>query len=670
MEQNKKTRTPMLDNHGKDLTQLAREGKLDPVIGRDREVKRLSQILARRKKNNPIIIGEAGVGKSALTEGLAQMIIAKTCPRILFDKKIIVLDLSSLVAGTKYRGQFEERLEQIVHELKANPNIIIFIDEIHTMIGAGAASGSMDAANILKPALASGEIQCIGATTSDEYRLSIEKDAALNRRFQKIILEPTTPDQTLIILDKIKGKYEVHHSVKYTQEAIDACVKLSERYLTERFLPDKAIDLLDEAGANVQIEGVKAPEEIQELEKKISSLTDDKKLAASQSKYELAAKLRDEVLELVKRLDEENTKWKIKLSNSENRPIVDEKNIAEVISTMTGIPLSKIEEGELEKLAKMKIELADAVIGQEKAIDKVCRAINRSRAGLKSPHKPIGTFMFLGQTGVGKTELAKKIAEIMFGSPDSLIRIDMNDYGEKFNASKLTGAPPGYVGYEEGGQLTERVKRKPYSVVLLDEIEKADPSIFNSILRILDEGMIVDALGRKIDFRNTVIIMTSNVGVREAHELGAGVGFKALSNTTTTSEAVNKTVKKELMKKFPPEFINRIDEIIFFDTLGKDSLRKIVEIEVNKVKELVKENGYDFELTLKAKDFLIDSGYEEKFGARHLKRSIQKNLEDLLAEAYIDGKTKDGMLLTIDADETGEALIISNIGNIQEPTKD
>jgi len=655
----KKSTTPMLDNHGKDLTQLAKEGKLDPVIGREREVKRLSQILARRKKNNPIIVGEAGVGKTAIVEGLAQMIVGKTCPRILFYKKIITLDLSSVVAGTKYRGQFEERLEQMVHELKNNPNIIIFIDEIHTMIGAGGAGGAMDAANILKPALSSGELQCIGATTLDEYRLSIEKDAALNRRFQKVLVDPSTPAETMVILNKLRPKYENHHSVKYTEEAIDACVTLSERYLTERFLPDKAIDLLDEAGANVQIEGVKTPEEISEIETKINVLTEEKNMAAKQSKYELAAEYRDKVIELKKVLEEETNRWKENLMKNENRPVVTAHNIGEVISSMTGIPVSKIEEGEIEKLSNMKKELNDNVVGQSNAVERVCRAIHRSRAGLKSTKKPIGTFIFLGPTGVGKTELAKQIAKFIFDSEDALIRIDMNDYSEQFTASRLFGAPPGYVGYEDGGELSEKVKRKPYSVILLDEIEKAHPSVFNHFLRIFDEGIVVDSTGRKIDFRNTIIIMTSNVGVRQASELGAGVGFKTASSLET-GEAVKKTIKKELMKQFPPEFINRIDEIVYFDNLSKESLRKIIEIELTNIKKMTEENGYSFILTDRAKDFLIDSGYDEKFGARHLNRSIKKNLEDLLAENYIDGNISEGDTLNIDVDDKNENLIVKD----------
>lgn len=654
----KKSNTPMLDTHGKDLTQLAKEGKLDPVIGREREVKRLSQILARRKKNNPIIVGEAGVGKTAIVEGLAQMIVNKTCPRILFDKRIINLDLASIVAGTKYRGQFEERLEQIVHELKNNPNIIIFIDEIHTMIGAGGASGSMDAANILKPALSSGELQCIGATTLDEFRLSVEKDAALNRRFQKVMVDPSTPDETITILTRLKPKYENHHSVKYTDDAIQACVSLSERYLTERHLPDKAIDLMDEAGANVQIEGIKTPEEINEMDAKISQLTDEKKEAAKQSKYELAAKLRDEIIELNKVYDDAISKWKETLMKNENRPVVTAHNIGEVISSMTGIPVSKIEEGEIEKLSNMKVELNNNVIGQAKAIEKVCRAIHRSRAGLKSINKPIGTFIFLGPTGVGKTELAKQIAKFIFDSEDALIRIDMNDYSEQFTASRLFGAPPGYVGYEDGGQLSEKVKRKPYSVVLLDEIEKAHPSIFNHFLRIFDEGIVIDSTGRKIDFRNTIIIMTSNVGVKQAIDMGAGVGFKT-SSSIETGEAVKKTIKKELMKQFPPEFINRIDEIVFFDPLTKDNLKKIIEIELNNIRKLTQENGYSFNLTERAKEFLIESGYDEKYGARHLNRSIKKNLEDLLAETYIDGKINQGDVLNIDVDSENSNLILA-----------
>ena len=645
-KQNNKTgKTPMLDSYGKDLTQLALEGKLDPVVGREKEIKRCSQILSRRKKNNPILIGEPGVGKTAIVEGLATMIIEKTCPRVLFDKKIITLELANLVAGTKYRGQFEERMEQIIEEVQQNSNIILFIDEIHTLIGAGSASGSLDAANILKPALSRGEIQCIGATTLDEFRGSIEKDGALNRRFQQVMVNPSTPEQSRQIIQNIRDKYEDHHAVRYTDEALDACVSYSDRYLTDRFLPDKAIDLMDEAGAAVHINGVVVPEEIKKLEEKLVEVSERKQKAVDAQQYEGAAKLRDEALKVMTEIDEEKVKWEESLKV--NRLTVTEEDIAAVVSVMTGIPVVRLQGSELEKLANMKQWLEARVIGQSDAVLKLTKAIQRSRAGLKSKNRPIGTFLFLGPTGVGKTELAKQLAKFMFDSDDSLIRIDMTEYGEKFNASKLIGAPPGYVGYEEGGQLTEKVKRKPYSVILLDEVEKAHPDIFHTLLQVLDEGHMTDGLGRKIDFKNTVIIMTSNLGVKELQEFGNGIGFSTVGQFEKQRDLAESVLKKAVSKQFAPEFINRLDDIIIFESLQKEEISKIVDIELLDLFDRVKENGYSVELTKSAREFLIANGYDPKFGARPLKRAIQTYVEDLIAEAYIDGKIKDGDHLVI-----------------------
>jgi ATP-dependent Clp protease ATP-binding subunit ClpC len=645
-KQNNKTgKTPMLDSYGKDLTQLALEGKLDPVVGREKEIKRCSQILSRRKKNNPILIGEPGVGKTAIVEGLATMIIEKTCPRVLFDKKIITLELANLVAGTKYRGQFEERMEQIIEEVQQNSNIILFIDEIHTLIGAGSASGSLDAANILKPALSRGEIQCIGATTLDEFRGSIEKDGALNRRFQQVMVNPSTPEQSRQIIQNIRDKYEDHHAVRYTDKALDACVSYSDRYLTDRFLPDKAIDLMDEAGAAVHINGVVVPEEIKKLEEKLVEVSERKQKAVDAQQYEGAAKLRDEALKVMTEIDEEKVKWEESLKV--NRLTVTEEDIAAVVSVMTGIPVVRLQGSELEKLANMKQWLEARVIGQSDAVLKLTKAIQRSRAGLKSKNRPIGTFLFLGPTGVGKTELAKQLAKFMFDSDDSLIRIDMTEYGEKFNASKLIGAPPGYVGYEEGGQLTEKVKRKPYSVILLDEVEKAHPDIFHTLLQVLDEGHMTDGLGRKIDFKNTVIIMTSNLGVKELQEFGNGIGFSTVGQFEKQRDLAESVLKKAVSKQFAPEFINRLDDIIIFESLQKEEISKIVDIELLDLFDRVKENGYSVELTKSAREFLITNGYDPKFGARPLKRAIQTYVEDLIAEAYIDGKIKDGDHLVI-----------------------
>ena len=655
-QSNKTGKTPMLDSYGKDLTQLAVEGKLDPVVGREKEIKRCSQILARRKKNNPILIGEPGVGKTAIVEGLAKMIVDRTCPRVLFDKKIISLELANLVAGTKYRGQFEERMEQIIDEVQQHPNIILFIDEIHTLIGAGSASGSLDAANILKPALSRGEIQCLGATTLDEFRGSIEKDGALNRRFQQVMVDPSTPEQSRQIIENIRSKYEDHHSVKYTDSALDACVSYSDRYLQDRFLPDKAIDLMDEAGSSVHINGVVVPDSIKQLEEKLVEATAKKQKAVDSQQYEAAARLRDDALSVQKEIDEEKIRWEESLKV--NRLTVTEDDIAQVISTMTGIPITRLTGSELERLASMAKWLESRVIGQPDAVLKLTKAIQRSRAGLKSKKRPVGTFMFLGPTGVGKTELAKQLSKFMFDSEDAMIRIDMSEYGEKFNATKLLGAPPGYVGYEEGGQLTERVKRKPYSVVLLDEVEKAHPDIFHTLLQVLDEGHMTDGLGRKIDFKNTVIIMTSNLGVKELQEFGSGIGFSTGNNYEKQKEIAAGVLRKAVSKQFAPEFINRLDDIIIFESLKKDDIAKIVETELADLYVRVKENGYSVELTKPAKEFLIERGYDEKFGARPLKRAIQTYVEDLIAEAYIDGKIKDGDHLVITCKAKDEKLSI------------
>ncbi|MBQ8736599.1 MAG: ATP-dependent Clp protease ATP-binding subunit [Bacteroidaceae bacterium] len=625
--------TPTIDAFGTDITQAARDGKLDPVVGREREIERLAQILSRRKKNNPVLIGEPGVGKSASVEGLALRISERKVSRILFDKRIVALDMTSIVAGTKYRGQFEERMRNIINELKANPNIIVFIDEIHTIVGAGNQAGSMDAANMMKPALSRGELQCIGATTLDEYRKSIEKDGALERRFQKIIVEETTAEETLEILNNIKARYEEHHNVTYTEEAIRTCVRLTERYITDRSFPDKAIDVLDEAGSKVHINNISVPKEIEEKEKLIAETIRNKEKAVKNQNYELAANFRDRTKRLTAELEEMKAEWEAKLVD--NRQTVDDEKVADTVSMMTGIPVQRMAKAEGIRMKGMREELKRKVIAQDSAIDKLVSAIQRSRVGLKDPNRPIGTFMFLGPTGVGKTYLAKQLAEYMFGTADSLIRIDMSEYMEKFTVSRLVGAPPGYVGYEEGGMLTEKVRRKPYSIVLLDEIEKAHTDVFNILLQVMDDGRLTDSYGRTVDFRNTVIIMTSNVGTRQLKEFGRGVGFSAMAgmNDQQVSRSV---IQKALNKQFSPEFLNRIDEVITFDQLELQSIMRIIDVELQGVYQRIKALGYDIVIEDKAKEFIATKGYDKQFGARPLRRAIQNHLEDSISELIIE----------------------------------
>lgn len=645
--------TPVLDNFGMDMTRAAGEGKLDPVVGREREIERLAQILSRRKKNNPVLIGEPGVGKSAIVEGLALRIVQKKVSRILFDKRVVMLDMASVVAGTKYRGQFEERIRSIINELQKNPNVILFIDEIHTIVGAGAAAGSMDAANMLKPALARGEIQCIGATTLDEYRKNIEKDGALERRFQKVIVEPTTAEETLQILKNIKEKYEDHHNVTYTEEALEACVKLSDRYITDRNFPDKAIDALDEAGSRVHLTNINVPKEIEEQEKLIEEARNLKAEAVKSQNFELAASYRDREKELASRLDEMKAEWEARLKD--DRQIVGEEEIANVISMMSGVPVQRMAQAEGVKLAGMKEELQAKVIAQDPAIEKLVKAILRSRVGLKDPNRPIGTFMFLGPTGVGKTHLAKQLANYMFGSSDALIRIDMSEYMEKYTVSRMIGAAPGYVGYEEGGQLTEKVRRKPYSIVLLDEIEKAHPDVFNILLQVLDEGRLTDNYGRTIDFKNTVIIMTSNIGTRQLKEFGRGVGFAA-QNRTDDKEHSRNVIQKALNKTFAPEFLNRLDEIITFDQLSLEAITKIVDIELKGLYDRIEAIGYKLVVNDDAKRFLATKGYDVQFGARPLKRAIQNYLEDGLSELIISSGLEPGDMVNVSVDKEKDEL--------------
>lgn len=633
--------TPVLDNFGSDMTKAAMENKLDPIVGRDKEIERLAQILSRRKKNNPILIGEPGVGKSAIVEGLALRITQKKVSRVLFDKRVISLDMASVVAGTKYRGQFEERIKAILNELSKNPNIILFIDEIHTIVGAGGATGSLDAANMLKPALARGEIQCIGATTLDEYRKNIEKDGALERRFQKVMVEPTTAEETLQILRNIKDRYEEHHNVKYTNEALEACVKLTDRYITDRNFPDKAIDALDEAGSRMHLANINVPPIIEEIENELKDIVDQKTNAVKAQKYELAASFRDKQRQLLIQLEQEEANWEKQLK--EQPQIVDDEKVAEVVSMISGIPVQRIAEAEGLKLLGMKGTLKSEVVGQDNAIDKIVKAIQRNRVGLKDPNKPIGTFMFLGPTGVGKTHLAKKIAELLFDSADALIRIDMSEYMEKFNVSRLVGAPPGYVGYEEGGLMTEKVRRKPYSVILLDEIEKAHPDVFNLLLQVLDEGHLTDSLGHKVDFKNTILIMTSNVGTRQLKDFGKGVGFSAGAvQGDINNEYSRGILQKALNKSFSPEFINRIDDIVIFDQLDRDSINKIIDIDMADFYKRISVLGYALEVSTEAKDFIAEKGYDAQFGARPLKRAIQTYLEDEIAELILSGALQQG----------------------------
>ena len=659
----KKSKTPVLDNFGRDLTALAEEDKLDPVVGREKEIQRVSQILSRRKKNNPLLIGEPGVGKSAIAEGLALRIIKRKVSRILFNKRVVTLDLASLVAGTKYRGQFEERMKAVMNELEKNDDIILFIDEIHTIVGAGGATGSLDASNMFKPALARGEIQCIGATTLDEYRQYIEKDGALERRFQKVIVEPTTVEETIQILNNIKEKYEEHHNVEYTPEAIEACVKLTNRYMTERFLPDKAIDALDEAGSRVHITNIDVPKQILELEKQLEDVKTTKNTVVKKQKYEEAAKLRDDEKRLEKELAIAQEKWEEE--NKLHREVVTEDNVADVVSMMTGIPVNRIAQTEINKLAKLGELVKGKVIGQDEAVAKVVKAIQRNRAGLKDPNKPIGSFIFLGQTGVGKTQLAKVLARELFDSEDALVRIDMSEYMEKFSISRLVGAPPGYVGYEEGGQLTEKIRRKPYAVVLLDEIEKAHPDVFNMLLQVLDDGYITDSLGRKIDFRNTILIMTSNIGARKLKDFGQGVGFGTSAKAAQATDNSRSIIENALKKAFAPEFLNRIDDVMVFNVLEKEHIDKIIDIELAKLIERIKDLGYELKLSKKAKAYIADKGFDKEYGARPLKRAIQKYIEDALAEEIINSKLQEGDKIVMDLDSKTNELII----NIEKPEK-
>ncbi|MGJ8715596.1 MULTISPECIES: ATP-dependent Clp protease ATP-binding subunit [Maribacter] len=652
----KKSKTPVLDNFGRDLTQMAEENKLDPVVGREKEIERVSQILSRRKKNNPLLIGEPGVGKSAIAEGLALRIIDKKVSRILYNKRVVTLDLASLVAGTKYRGQFEERMKAVMNELEKNDDVILFIDEIHTIVGAGGATGSLDASNMFKPALARGEIQCIGATTLDEYRQYIEKDGALERRFQKVIVEPTTVDETIEILHNIKGKYEDHHNVTYTDEAIEACVKLTNRYMTDRFLPDKAIDALDEAGSRVHIVNMDVPKQILELEKKLEDVRELKNSVVKKQKYEEAAKLRDDEKGLEKDLAIAQERWED--DSKLNKETVSEDNVADVVSMMSGIPVNRIAQTESNKLAGLPELIKSNVIGQDDAVAKVSKAIQRNRAGLKDPNKPIGSFIFLGQTGVGKTQLAKVLAKELFDSEDALIRIDMSEYMEKFAISRLVGAPPGYVGYEEGGQLTEKVRRKPYSVILLDEVEKAHPDVFNMLLQVLDDGFLTDSLGRKIDFRNTIIIMTSNIGARQLKDFGQGVGFGTSAKKSQEDSHQKGVIENALKKAFAPEFLNRIDDVIVFNALEREDIHKIIDIELAKLYKRIKDIGYHLNLTDEAKDYIAEKGFDKQYGARPLKRAIQKYIEDALAEEIVNSKLKEGDSIYIELDKKSEELTI------------
>ena len=659
-----KSKTPVLDNFGRDITKLAESGTLDPIVGREEEIERVSQILSRRKKNNPILIGEPGVGKTAIVEGLALRIVQRKVSRVLFDKRVISLDLAALVAGTKYRGQFEERMKAIMNELEKNRDVILFIDEIHTIVGAGGASGSLDASNIFKPALARGELQCIGASTLDEYRMYIEKDGALDRRFQKVLIEPPSVDETIMILTNIKSKYEDFHNVTYSDDAIEACVKLSDRYMTDRLLPDKAIDVLDEVGARVHLKNINVPQDIVELEKKIEDVKNEKNKVVKSQRFEEAASLRDTEKRLGEELEKAKGQWEEE-SKHKRYPITEE-NIAEVVSMMTGIPVKRMVQAETDKLRRMSEEMKDMVVGQDEAIQKVVKAIQRNRVGLKDPRKPIGTFIFLGPTGVGKTELARALSKYMFDSEDSLIRIDMSEYMEKFSVSRLIGAPPGYVGYEEGGQLTEKVRRKPYCVILLDEIEKAHPDIYNILLQVLDNGQLTDGLGRKVDFKNTMIIMTSNIGVRQLKEFGDGVGFATATRIQNAEENNKAVIEKALKRTFSPEFLNRIDDVVVFNTLSKENIFNIIDILMKGVAKRLQILGFSLELTAEAKEFIADKGYDAQFGARPLHRAIQKYLEDPLAEEILNFNIKDGDLLIADLDKESGKLVFRFQKKVEE----
>jgi ATP-dependent Clp protease ATP-binding subunit ClpC len=654
---NEKSRTPVLDNFGRDLTKLAEVGKLDPIVGREKEIERVAQILSRRKKNNPILIGEPGVGKTAIAEGLALRIVQKKVSRVLFGKRVVTLDLASLVAGTKYRGQFEERMKAVMNELEKSPEVILFIDEIHTIVGAGGASGSLDASNMFKPALARGDIQCIGATTLDEYRQYIEKDGALARRFQMVMVDATSVDETIEILNNIKDKYEDHHHVNYTQEAIEAAVKLSERYISDRFLPDKAIDVMDEVGARVHINNISVPEDILKLEEQVENVKKEKNQVVKSQKYEEAAQLRDKEKKLIDQLERAKIAWEEETKT--RRYTVSDENVAEVVAMMTGIPVNRVASNEGQKLLNMGEELKGRVIGQQSAIEKLVKAIQRTRVGLKDPKKPIGSFIFLGPTGVGKTELAKVLATYLFDKEDALVRIDMSEYMEKFSVSRLVGAPPGYVGYEEGGQLTEKIRRKPYSVVLLDEIEKAHPDVFNILLQVLDDGILTDGLGRRVDFRNTIIIMTSNIGVRDLKDFGSGIGFATKARSENQDELMKSTIQNALRKAFSPEFLNRLDDVIVFNSLEREHLHQIIDLMLTKLFTRITNLGYKVELTEAAKDFLAQKGYDPQYGARPLNRAIQRYLEDPVAEEILKGDLADGDIILADHDGTSETLSIS-----------
>jgi ATP-dependent Clp protease ATP-binding subunit ClpC len=658
--------TPVLDNFGIDLTKAAEEDRLDPIVGREKEIERIAQILSRRKKNNPILIGEPGVGKSAIAEGLAMRIIKRKVSRVLFGKRVVTLDLASIVAGTKYRGQFEERMKAILNELQKTSDVILFIDEIHTIVGAGGATGSLDAANMLKPALARGEIQCIGATTLDEYRQHIEKDGALERRFQKVMVEPTSEEETVEILNNIKERYEDHHNVFYTDEAIQSCVRLTNRYITDRHLPDKAIDALDEAGSRVHISNIVVPEAILELEKKVEETKKDKIKAVKNQNFEKAASFRDKEKELIEQLEEEKLRWEKELAR--NREVVDEEKVAEVVAMMTGVPVQRVAQAEGARLLKMNEELKGSVIGQDEAIEKIVKSIQRNRAGLKDPNKPIGSFIFLGPTGVGKTQLAKVLTEYLFESIDNLIRIDMSEYMEKFSVSRLVGAPPGYIGYEEGGQLTEKVRRKPYSVVLLDEIEKAHPDVFHLLLQVLDEGQLTDSLGRRIDFRNTIIIMTSNIGTRQLKDFGQGVGFSTNAKKTQSNDYAKSVIQNALKKAFAPEFLNRLDDVVLFNSLSKENIFRIIDIELKGLYKRIFNLGYHIQLTEEAKDYIAEKGYDSNFGARPLKRAIQKYLEDPMAEVIIKADIKEGDKIEVSFDKEKEEIkmdVVKNSGKVE-----